>query len=87
MMTMEEPQQQIHAHVVEEILPHELTEVVTTDVKDVISQYLPTRKRKPRAKKPNNGKRPNQILIEKEINLNMLKLANTMFVLWLSCLF
>lgn len=56
MMTMEEPQQQIHAHVVEEILPHELTEVVTTDVKDVISQYLPTRKRKPRAKKPNNGK-------------------------------
>lgn len=55
MMTMEEPQQQIHAHVVEEILPHELTEVVTTDVKDVISQYLPTRKRKPRAKKPNNG--------------------------------
>lgn len=48
--------QTVHAHVVEEILPHELTEVVTTDVKDVINQFLPTRKRKPRAKRPFKGK-------------------------------
>lgn len=46
--------QTVHAHVVEEILPHEITEV--TDVKDVINQFLPTRKRKPRAKKSSNGK-------------------------------
>lgn len=57
MMTIEEPQehQTVHAHVVEEILPHELTEVLTTEVKD-INQFLPTRKRKPRAKRPTNGK-------------------------------
>lgn len=49
------PQHQtIQAHVVEEILPDQLTEVA--DVKEVISQLLPTRKRKPRAKRPNpNG--------------------------------
>lgn len=45
------PQQTIQAHVVEEIMPDQLTEV--TDVKEVINQLLPTRKRKPRVKKPN----------------------------------
>lgn len=46
------PQHQtIQAHVVEEIMPDQLTEV--TDVKEVINQLLPTRKRKPRTKKPN----------------------------------
>lgn len=45
------PQHQtIQAHVVEEIMPEQLTEV--TDVKEVINQLLPTRKRKPRTKKP-----------------------------------
>lgn len=45
------PQHQtIQAHVVEEIMPDQLTEV--TDVKDVINQLLPSRKRKPRVKKP-----------------------------------
>lgn len=45
------PQHQtIQAHVVEEIMPDQLTEV--TDVKEVINQLLPTRKRKPRVKKP-----------------------------------
>lgn len=44
------PQHQtIQAHVVEEIMPEQLTEV--TDVKEVINQLLPTRKRKPRVKK------------------------------------
>lgn len=44
------PQHQtIQAHVVEEIMPDQLTEV--TDVKEVINQLLPTRKRKPRVKK------------------------------------
>lgn len=42
--------QTIQAHVVEEIMPDQLTEV--TDVKEVINQLLPTRKRKPRVKKP-----------------------------------
>ena len=42
--------QTIQAHVVEEIMPEQLTEV--TDVKEVINQLLPTRKRKPRVKKP-----------------------------------
>lgn len=47
----ESPQHQtIQAHVVEEIMPDQLTEV--TDVKEVINQLLPTRKRKPRVKKP-----------------------------------
>lgn len=46
------PQHQtIQAHVVEEIIPEQLTEV--TDVKEVINQLLPTRKRKPRTKRPN----------------------------------
>lgn len=55
-MQDQSPQHQtIQAHVVEEILPDQLTEVA--DVKEVISQLLPTRKRKPRAKKPaQNGK-------------------------------
>lgn len=45
------PQHQtIQAHVVEEIMQDQLTEV--TDVKEVINQLLPTRKRKPRVKKP-----------------------------------
>jgi len=48
----ESPQHQtIQAHVVEEIMPDQLTEV--TDVKEVINQLLPTRKRKPRTKKQN----------------------------------
>lgn len=56
-MTIHEADQHqtVQAHVVEEILPHDITEVVT-DVKDVINQFLPNRKRKPRAKKPTNGK-------------------------------
>lgn len=45
--------QTIQAHVVEEIMPDQLTEV--TDVKEVINQLLPTRKRKPRTKKPNGN--------------------------------
>lgn len=45
--------QTIQAHVVEEILPDQLTEVA--DVKEVISQLLPTRKRKPRTKRPPAG--------------------------------
>lgn len=54
------PQHQtIQAHVVEEIMPDQLTEV--TDVKEVINQLLPTRKRKPRVKKPCTGK---QILVQ-----------------------
>lgn len=53
-MTIEDPHQTVHAHVVEEIMPHQLTHVVT-DVKDVISQFLPARKRKPRVKKPSPG--------------------------------
>lgn len=49
------PQHQtIQAHVVEEIMPDQLTEV--TDVKEVINQLLPTRKRKPRVKKPTGKK-------------------------------
>lgn len=45
------PQHQtIQAHVVEEIIPEQLTEVA--DVKEVINQLLPTRKRKPRTKRP-----------------------------------
>lgn len=43
------PEHQIQAHVVEEIMPEQLTEV--TDVKEVINQLLPARKRKPRTKK------------------------------------
>lgn len=56
-MTIHEADQHqtVQAHVVEEILPHDITEVVG-DVKDVINQFLPNRKRKPRAKKPTNGK-------------------------------
>lgn len=55
------PQHQtIQAHVVEEIMPDHLTEV--TDVKEVINQLLPTRKRKPRAKKP-TGKFDSKIII------------------------
>lgn len=62
------PQNQtVHAHVVEEILPHELTEV--TDVKDVISQFLPTRKRKPRAKKPTGGEYMPQTLTLSEFSI------------------
>lgn len=50
------PQHQtIQAHVVEEIMPEQLTEV--TDVKEVINQLLPTRKRKPRVKKSNGEKK------------------------------
>lgn len=51
MTTMHEPSpaHQIQAHVVEEIMPEQLTEV--TDVKEVINQLIPTRKRKPRTKK------------------------------------
>lgn len=49
------PQHQtIQAHVVEEIMPEQLTEV--TDVKEVINQLLPTRKRKPRVKRPSAPK-------------------------------
>lgn len=45
------PQHQtIQAHVVEDYTTDQLTEV--TDVKEVINQLLPTRKRKPRVKKP-----------------------------------
>lgn len=47
------PQQTIQAHVVEEIIPEQLADV--TDVNKVISQLLPTRKRKPRTKKPNTN--------------------------------
>ncbi len=56
-MTIHEADQHqtVQAHVVEEILPHDITEVVG-DVKDVINQFLPNQKRKPRAKKPTNGK-------------------------------
>lgn len=44
------PQHQtIQAHVVEEIMPEQLTEV--TDVKEVINQLLPSKRRK-RVKKP-----------------------------------
>lgn len=59
LMTIHESDQHqtVQAHVVEEILPHDITEVVGEDVKDVINQFLPNRKRKPRAKKPANGKR------------------------------
>lgn len=55
-MTIHEADQHqtVQAHVVEEILPHDITEVVT-DVKDVIKHFLPNRKRKPRTKKPTNG--------------------------------
>ncbi|XP_037052505.1 transcription factor GAGA [Bradysia coprophila] len=57
LMTIHEADQHqtVQAHVVEEILPHDITEVVG-DVKDVINQFLPNRKRKPRAKKPTNAK-------------------------------
>lgn len=50
--------QTVHAHVVEEIIhqeQHPLTTEVVTGVKDVINQFLPTRKRKPRTKKPAIG--------------------------------
>lgn len=55
------PQHQtIQAHVVEEIMPDQLTEV--TDVKEVINQLLPTRKRKPRVKKPSGKSITDKIL-------------------------
>lgn len=44
-------QETVQAHVVEEIMQEQIQE--EDDVsKDVISQYLPSRKRRPRAKKP-----------------------------------
>lgn len=49
--TIQGTQETVQAHVVEEIMHEQIEEDDVT--KDVISQYLPTRKRKPRAKKPN----------------------------------
>lgn len=69
----ESPQHQtIQAHVVEEIMPEQLTEV--TDVKEVINQLLPTRKRKPRTKKPNGIFKlfPNNLL-DNQFNWNSLR--------------
>lgn len=52
--TIQGGQETVQAHVVEEIMQDPIQE--EDDVtKDVISQYLPTRKRKPRAKKPNQA--------------------------------
>lgn len=47
------PTQTVQAQVIETITPDQITDEVT-NVKDVISQFLPTRKRKQRTKKPAN---------------------------------
>lgn len=48
-------------------MPEQLADV--TDVNKVISQLLPTRKRKPRTKKPNtNGKKSHKISLNYENN-------------------
>lgn len=49
-------QETVQAHVVEEIMSEQIAEDEEEDMtKDIISQYLPTRKRKARAKKPQNA--------------------------------
>lgn len=56
-MHEESPAHQMQTHVVEEMMPEQLTEV--GDVKEVINQLIPIRKRKPRTKKrksENTGK-------------------------------
>lgn len=54
------PQQvQTHHQIVEEILPEQMSDEVT---KEVISQFLPQRKRKPRAAKTSGKQNPSKII-------------------------
>ncbi|GAB0090146.1 transcription factor GAGA [Sergentomyia squamirostris] len=50
--TIQSPAEAVQAQIVEEISPDQISEEVT---KDVISHLLPTRKRKPRARKPSTA--------------------------------
>ncbi|XP_059620583.1 transcription factor GAGA isoform X2 [Phlebotomus argentipes] len=50
--TIQSPAEAVQAQIVEEISPDQITEDVT---KDVISHLLPTRKRKPRTRKPSTA--------------------------------
>jgi hypothetical protein len=55
---MQQPQAQTHHQIVEEILPENMSEEVT---KQVINQFLPQRKRKPRVPKTNKAN-PSKII-------------------------
>jgi hypothetical protein len=55
---MQQPQVQTHHQIVEEILPENMSEEVT---KQVINQFLPQRKRKPRVPKTNKAN-PSKIM-------------------------
>lgn len=55
---MQQPQVQTHHQIVEEILPENMSEEVT---KQVINQFLPQRKRKPRVPKANKAN-PSKII-------------------------
>jgi hypothetical protein len=55
---MQQPQVQTHHQIVEEILPENMSEEVT---KQVINQFLPQRKRKPRVPKTNKAN-PSKII-------------------------
>lgn len=57
---MQQPQQ-THHQIVEEILPENMSEEVT---KQVINQFLPQRKRKPRVPKTNKANPPKIIKLE-----------------------
>lgn len=57
---MQQPQQvQTHHQIVEEILPEQMSDEVT---KEVINQFLPQRKRKPRVAKTPNKQNPSKII-------------------------
>lgn len=57
---MQQPQQvQTHHQIVEEILPEQMSDEVT---KEVINQFLPQRKRKPRVAKTPNKQNPAKII-------------------------
>lgn len=57
---MQQPQQvQTHHQIVEEILPEQMSDEVT---KEVINQFLPQRKRKPRVSKTPGKQNPSKII-------------------------
>jgi dissimilatory sulfite reductase (desulfoviridin) alpha/beta subunit len=57
---MQQPQQvQTHHQIVEEILPEQMSDEVT---KEVINQFLPQRKRKPRVPKTPGKQNPSKII-------------------------
>lgn len=62
MIMQQMPNQQVQTHqVVEEIMQDQMSEEVT---KEVINQFLPQRKRKPRVKKPNQQNASKMIKLE-----------------------